>query len=170
MQKEKEAPKRLVTKPPSPFDIIGMMFSKTEKEFNEIPDNVLEMNYFIINQIMGIQFPLQAEVFNHTRINGAEVVRFWRVFLHFTGFHSVPGFVYTKGKKKAADANIHKKEMKIPLSLKKRYADKKHVSLKDVDNAIEIYKQRTTDDIMKFKKEMDFIDNIERESFVRLKK
>ena len=170
MQKEKEPSKRLVTKPPSPFDIIGMMFSKSEKEFNEIPDNVLEMNYFIINQIMGIQFPLQAEVFNHTKINGAEVVRFWRIFLHYTGFHSVPKFVYTKGKKKAADENIHAKEIKIPMPLKRKYAEKKHISLKDVDNAIEIYKQRTINDIMKFKKEMNFIDNIERESFTRSKK
>lgn len=151
----------------SPFDIFKMMFFNHE-EFVRLPNEMLSQNFFIINQIMGIQYPMQAQAFNDSKINGAEVVRYWDIMLHSVGYRRVPAFVYTKGKKKAAEI-CNMKIDKVSEPAKKYYAERNHVSITDVDNAIEIFGKRMTDDVKKFMKQKEFLDNIERESIIREK-
>lgn len=151
----------------SPFDIFKMMFFDHDG-FVNLPNEILAQNFYIINQIMGIQYPMQAQAFNDSKINGAEAVRYWDVMLHLVGYTRVPGFVYTKGKKKANEA-IHVRMEKVSGAQKIYYATQTHVRLCDVDNALEIFGKRMTDDILKVWKRKEFLDNIARNSIIREK-
>ena len=102
--KVEEAPEKVKTpKAIGPYDIIKLMFTDLQG-FDKLSNTMLERNAFMINRIFAIQFPAQAQCFNNSKINSADVVRSWRLFAVKTlGFGKVPGFVYTKGAKKSSE-------------------------------------------------------------------
>ena len=79
------------------FDVIKTIF-KSDKEWSKIKSVDKSRNFFMINRIMSIQFPIQANQFNHTKISPRPVVDWWHGNLskHFT---KIPPWVYTKTKK-----------------------------------------------------------------------
>lgn len=97
-----------IQKPKSigPFDIINLMFTN-KVEFDKLSNSILSKNFFMINRIFSIQFPLQAECFNKLNIDTANVIRSWQTFATANlGYGKVPFFVYTKGSKKTNEDNI----------------------------------------------------------------
>lgn len=57
----------------------------------------------MLNRMMGIQFPKQANYLNDQGINKVDVVDFWRNFIKQVGFKGTPKFIYTKSTKKELD-------------------------------------------------------------------
>jgi hypothetical protein len=80
------------------FDIVKRIFDK--KGWEKVSTNDKSRNYFMINRIMSIQFPVQANQFNKNKINPAPVVDWWHdtMSVHFKG---VPQWIYTKTKKQS---------------------------------------------------------------------
>lgn len=118
----------------SPFDIINMMFTRP-KDFSALSNYELDKNFFMINRVLSIKYPLQGQWFNNLYINKPEVIKCWKAFMDkYEHTNRVPGFVYTKGAKKTTEDNIE--EITIKKQDKIDYAQKYHLSLKDVDDII----------------------------------
>ena len=81
------------------FDIIKTIF-KSDKDWKTVGRNDKVRNFFMINRIMSIQFPTQANQFNHTKVSPRPVVDWWHNTL--SGHYSKqPAWIFTSTKKKA---------------------------------------------------------------------
>lgn len=78
------------------FDIIKLIFNK--KGWDKVSGLDKSKNFFMINRIMSIQFPLQANQFNKNKINPIPVVDWWHGSMS-NYFKTVPPWIYTKTKK-----------------------------------------------------------------------
>lgn len=119
-RKKKDESQEEIKKPKAigPFDIIKLMFTDKES-FDNLSDYMLSKHFFMINRIMAIQFPLQAQCFNKLNINEAQVIRSWQFFATSNcGYGRVPSFVYTKsGKSSFVDPDNIDKDLKIAYCL-----------------------------------------------------
>lgn len=115
-----------------PYDIIGMIFTDIAK-FNTLSKSILAKNYFMVNRVFAIQYPLQAQCFNNQSVDPALVIRSWASFANRNlPYGRIPSFVFTKGSKKAADAetikNICTKEER------EAYCEYFNISFRDFDD------------------------------------
>ena len=79
------------------FDIIKSFTS--QKAWENVSKADKQRNLFMINRIMSIQFPLQANAFNNTKIDPVSVVDYWKEALS-TKYKAPPGWFFTSTKKK----------------------------------------------------------------------
>ena len=136
-------------KVPGPYDIINMIFTNAS-EFNKLSNTLLEKNFFMINRIFSIKYPLQAAIFNKLTINMAEVIKCWAVFIvSKEGYGKVPYFVYTKGAKKTEEK---KDTYNISKELKTEYCKRYKLSLRDYDDLYLLYKDEFINDVLKYEK------------------
>lgn len=146
----------------SPFDIIKLMFENQE-EFWKIPADVLSRNYFMINERMSIQFPLQAAVFNHLKINPGEVVKCWATFIMTKGlFGKTPGYIFIQGKKKAAETNLLKRK-KYPEDFLQEFSWYHKISIRDTKfllDACPIETYKMLDEFDDMKKELEKLKSL----------
>ena len=95
-------------KPNILFDTLNALF--TNKEYiNDLTKETIKQNIFMINRRIAIKFPLQAQVFNNSKTNAVDVLKFWSDFL-YTG-QRPPGWIYTAGAVKSQSKKDAKKEM-----------------------------------------------------------
>lgn len=82
------------------FDVVKSIFKK-DSEWGKVSRNDKVKNFFMVNRIMSIQFPIQADQFNHTRVLPRPVIDWWHNTLskHYT---KMPGWIFTKTKKAAS--------------------------------------------------------------------
>lgn len=139
--------KEVVKKPKAigPFDIINMMF-RNDGEFEKLTDFVLSRNFFMINRVFAIQYPLQAQFFNKLTINQADVVKSWRTFAVSQFGYRTPGFVYTKGgKKTTADVVVE-----VSKEIKEQYCKHYRISYKDFDDMLLFNHDNTLEHVKMF--------------------
>ena len=138
-------------KPLSPFDIINMIFTKYDK-FNELSDITLEKNFFIINRVFSIKYPLQAYMFNKKYVNMSGVIKAWASFLIAKeGYGKIPYFVYTKGAKKTNESKS-KLQDNLDKSLINEYCKRYHITLKDFNNLKLLFNDELIQDIKRYEK------------------
>lgn len=78
------------------FDVIKKIFDK--KKWDLVSKNDKTKNFFMINRIMSIQWPIQANQFNHTKVTPSPVVDWWHDTM--SGYYGkTPGWIFTKTKK-----------------------------------------------------------------------
>lgn len=133
------------------FDVIKTIFKKG-KAWDEVGKNDKVKNFFMINRIMSIQFPLQANQFNHTKVLPRPVIDWWHVTMS-NYYSKTPPWIFSKTRKKEG-----KDEKKLDLSgyeetekfiikrfevskrelseLKKFYPEKYESWLKELDSQI----------------------------------
>lgn len=80
------------------FDVIKTIFKK-KKDWEEVGKNDKVRNFFMINRIMSIQWPVQANQFNHTKVSPAPVVDWWHGTMS-NYYSKSPSWIFTKTKKK----------------------------------------------------------------------
>ena len=80
------------------FDIVKNIFSTNNKTWKSVGKIDKSRNFFMINRIMAIQFPMQANQFNKLKISPPPVVDWWRDILSHR-FSKPPTWIYTKTKK-----------------------------------------------------------------------
>jgi len=80
------------------FDIVKNIFSTNDKVWKSVGRIDKSRNFFMVNRIMSIQFPLQANQFNKLKVVPAPVVDWWRDTLSHR-FSKPPVWIYTKTKK-----------------------------------------------------------------------
>jgi hypothetical protein len=79
------------------FELVKKIF-KSEKDWNKVSRNDKTKNFFMVNRIMSIQFPVQANQFNHTKISPRPVVDWWHNNLS-RYYTKTPNWIFTKTKK-----------------------------------------------------------------------
>ena len=131
----------------SPFDIIGMIFTNRES-FNNLSNLILSKNFFMINRIFAIQFPLQAQLFNNLNVSKSDVIKCWANFaVTKLGYGKIPSFVYTKGAKAISQI---KNTDNIDKDLKEQYCKHYNISLKDFDDMLYFNHDNTIKHINQF--------------------
>jgi len=101
------------------FDIIKKMFS--DKKWDDVGKNDKARNFFMINRIMSINFPLQANQFNHLKINPSSSVDWWHGTL-INLYTKPPYWIYTKTKKKESQKTENKKDYsEVEYFLREKY-------------------------------------------------
>jgi hypothetical protein len=121
------------------FDIIKNIFSTNNKTWNQVGRIDKSRNFFMINRIMAIQFPVQANQFNRMRIIPGPVVDWWRNTL--SGRYSKPpNWIYTKTKKTSTEDKI--KETKnfdqVEIFIREKYS----VSKRELSDIKSFYPDR----------------------------
>ena len=91
------------------FDVIKTIFKKG-KAWDEVGKNDKVKNFFMINRIMSVQFPIQANQFNHTKIIPRPVIDWWHDTMS-NYYSKTPPWIFTKTKKKEG-----KDEKKVDFS------------------------------------------------------
>lgn len=114
-----------------PYDIMKSFFS--DKEWGEIDKIEKSKNFFIINRTMSIAFPLQANAFNHTKIDPVSVVNYWRETL-VRMYNSPPGWFFTSSNKKEK-AKKYVPSDEVSLFIREKY----EISEREVKELLEYY-------------------------------
>lgn len=117
--------------------------------YQDITPGEKRKQFFMCNRRFAIQFPMQANALQHLKINQVGVVDFWQQFLRKT-YNRTPGWMYTKGVKKAKQ----EKEQKINVSgnLINEYAKRMQIDRKSVYDALEFYPDLMVKELKQFEK------------------
>jgi len=125
----------------SPFDIIKSFYNN---DWDKITERDKFQNFFMINRIFSILYPLEANFFNHIKIKSERAVDFWKFFI--TKKHkNFPSFIWTKTIKKEKIKNEYKKE--ILDFIKEKY----QISNREIEELIDFY----PDEFKKFYKKIE---------------
>lgn len=128
------------------FDVIKVIFTKPN-EFSSITPGEKRKCYFMLNRRFAINFPMQANALQHLKINQAAVIDFWQNFLR-KQYRFVPGWMYTKGVKKAQE--VKEKKQNISNEIIKEYCKYMKVDPKSVRDALEFYPENMINELKKF--------------------
>jgi hypothetical protein len=80
------------------FDIIKKVFDPSEKSWREVSKYDKTRNFFMINRMMAIKFPVQSNLFNNTKVSPNTVVDWWWDNLS-KKMNKPPYWIFTKTKK-----------------------------------------------------------------------
>ena len=130
------------------FEVIGSIFTDKQK-FSEYSNLTLDRNSFMINRMMAIRYPLQANALNVLNANGADIAKSWNIFLPQQ--YRNPSFIYTKGSKKAQDDKTKKAQMPKKSEIID-YCLTYNISYKTVMNAMQFYREEMIEEINDFLK------------------
>ena len=130
------------------FEFTKIIFEKPG-EWESITPGEKRKQFFMVNRRFAIQFPMQANALQHLKINQAGVVDFWQHFMQKT-YNRTPGWMYTKGVKKAK----LDKEKKINVSEKliDEYARRMSLDRKSIYDALEFYPDLMVKELKQFEK------------------
>lgn len=117
------------------FDVIKRIFDNDTK-WKDVSNHDKARNFFMINRIMSIQFPIQANQFNKLKVYPVPVVNWWHSTLS-PRFKKSPQWIFTQTSKASKAKNTDKK---IDFSEAENLIREKYeVSLKDLDQVKKFY-------------------------------
>lgn len=117
----------------NPYDIIKS-FHTTQWE--DVSDRDKSRNFFMINRICSANFPLQANAFNHLKIQPEKAVDFWKTFISHH-YKKTPQWVWTKSLKKEKEYTKNYKEEIIEF-IKEKYS----ISNREIKELQEFFPQK----------------------------
>lgn len=123
------------------FDVIKKIFTQNERDWKSVGRNDKARNFFMINRIMAIQYPIQANQFNKLKINPSFVVDWWHNTLS-QRYSKSPGWIFTKTKKNQKSQN---KEETIDSEIEDFIRSKFEVSKRDLFYLNTFYPDRYKD-------------------------
>ena len=127
----------------NPFEIIKAFY---KKEWDKISDRDKSRNFFMINRICSIAYPLEANLFNHIKIQPDKVVDFWKIFITLK-HKTPPSFIWTKTiKKEKEKSGIEYKEEVLNF-----IKEKNQISNREIQELIEFF----PDEFKHFYKEIE---------------
>jgi len=131
------------------FTITKIIFEQPG-EWSNVTLGEKRKHYFQIQRRFAIQFPMQANLLQHLKINQSAVVDFWQRFMRKT-YNRTPGWMYTKGIKKAKEVK-ERKNNNISEELISHYACKMKMDRKSIYDALEFYPDLMSNELKQFQK------------------
>ena len=116
------------------FDFVSLMFSNDQR-WKALADNDKNGNYFMMTRFISINYPVQAQTFNHMKINPSNVMDIWHRILPLKHGNKVPHWVYAKTKKKAKE----KAKKTVSLATIKWYCEKEEISQADYAQKLKFF-------------------------------
>lgn len=101
----------------NPFDLIKAFYSK---DWNKIKDRDKARNFFMVNRICAIKFPLQTNAFNNIKIQPERAVDFLKILMLKTS-STYPQWTWTKTKKKEKEKPETKYDQEVIDFIKEKY-------------------------------------------------
>lgn len=120
------------------FDVIKLIFNNKPSEWKSVGKIDKSRNFFMINRIMSIQFPIQANQFNKLKIVPAPVVDWWHDTLS-ARFSKPPVWLYTKTKKVE---QTKPDEIKSSEYVESFIRDKYRISKRDIETIKRFYPEK----------------------------
>lgn len=117
------------------FDFVGLMFSSNQKEWNKLTNVDKSGNFFMTSRFISINYPVQANTFNHIKINTIVAMDIWHRMLAPKHGPKVPYWVYAKTKKKEKE----KSKKVISLATIKWYCSNEEISQKDYEQKLKFF-------------------------------
>ena len=131
------------------FEFLNVMFTRPA-EWDNISNLEKKKQFFMTNRRLAINFPMQANVLQHLKINPTSVVNFWQYFIRIKQKYSqVPGWMYTKGVKKTQQV---KEKLSVSQNLIDEYARLNRLDRKSVIDAITFYPDAMKKELKQFEK------------------
>ena len=130
------------------FDLTKILFSSPDK-WRTLSRGDKKKNHFMVNRLMSIQFPLQAQAFNSLKIDPVATLDAWQQFLE-NKYNRVPYWMYTKGTKKKKEEK--EKKLNIKESTILLYAKRNRLDLRAVKDAIKFFPTESAKELKKFEK------------------
>lgn len=133
---------------PTLFDYINMLFQKPQ-EFTALPSYTKAKNFFMFQRFFAIQYPIQAQMFNHIRIDGAETCQYWCDTL--SKLHTrTPSWVWNtlKGTKKVKQEK--KKQLDVDESTIIEYCKRTMRCKRDLDDMFEFFPDEIQKELKEF--------------------
>lgn len=127
----------------NPFDIIKSFYSTN---WDKISNQDKARNFFMINRICSIAYPLQADSLNHIKINPEKAIDFWKVFLTHK-YKSYPSWIWTTTIKKDKEKFKNKYKEEVLDFIK----EKNEISNREIRELIEFF----PDKFQKYYKEVE---------------
>jgi hypothetical protein len=115
----------------NPYEIIKAFHTK---EWDKISDRDKARNFFMINRICSISYPLQANSFNRLKIQPEKVVDFWKVLITHQNKKS-PGWIWTKTIKSEKTKEETKYKEEIIDFIKSKY----EISDREISEMIDFF-------------------------------
>ena len=134
-------------KPNVLFDTLAALFNNKEY-INGLTKESIKQNSFMINRRLAIMYPLQAQVFNNSKVNPVDVLYFWSDYLYNGKFP--PRWIYTAGAAKSQAKNDNKKE--ITTAQIKAFCNRYGYSMKDIDSALKFFPKEIVEEIKEYNK------------------
>jgi len=132
------------------FEFTKILF-ENPAEWANITPGEKRKQYFMVQRRFAIQFPMQANALQHLKVNQAGVMDFWQKFMWNIYKGRTPGWMYTKGVKKAKEVK-ERKNHNITGSLISQYAAKMEIDKKSIYDALEFYPDLIVKEIKQFEK------------------
>jgi hypothetical protein len=101
----------------NPFEVIKFFFNS---KWEDVSTYEKSRNFFMINRICSIQFPVQSNYFNNIKISPSSVVDYWKVLLS-NKYNSPPKWTWTKTRKKEKENKEKQYNTEILDFIKERY-------------------------------------------------
>jgi hypothetical protein len=118
----------------NPFDILKAFHTK---DWEKINDRDKSRNLFMINRICSIAYPVQANSFNHIKIQPEKVVDFWKIFITHHN-KKTPQWVWTKTIKNEKEKEDNKYKEEILDFIKNKY----EISDREIKEMIDFFPQK----------------------------
>lgn len=146
--KPEEPEKKMKTSQPGLFDYVNMIFQNPQKFSNLMPYEKGK-NMFMLNRFFAINYPIQAQMLNHVKINGAEACQYWCDTLSRI-YNRTPGWIYStlKGTKKAKQEK--KKELVVDETTISEYCKRTMRARKDIEDAMKFFPEDMTQELVEF--------------------
>jgi hypothetical protein len=131
------------------FEMIKMMFEQPTK-FADIPPHDKAKYFFMMNRFFAIKFPVQAALFNNTKINPGQAVQIWADMLKPL-FNTTPSFIFS-ALKRTKKVKKEKASHKIEQNTISYYAQTYMLREADVEHAIQHIGKPFIDELMQIQK------------------
>lgn len=124
------------------FDYINVIFSADNKKWEDVSELDMSRNSFMLNRLMSIKFPVQAQMLNIMKISPAGQAQAWRNIA--SQFKRTPGFIYTKTKNASSDKTKKLNEDAVAMYMKineigeTEFKDAYAFNPKEVEKALDI--------------------------------
>lgn len=127
-----------------PFDLIKLFYNKSE--YNKLSNYDKAKHYFIINRMMGVQFPAFAAFLSINKISPSGVVDFWNFYLP-TKFKYYPNWLYIKTKRAKEAKQIKSSEYHPSKEVLNYYSKLHQCSMKEIDESLRRFPDKMKDEL-----------------------
>lgn len=133
---------------PGLFDYINMIFQNPTKFSNLMPYEKGK-NIFMMNRFFSIRFPIQAQMLNHTKINGAEAAQYWCDMLSKM-YNRTPSWIYSTLKGTKKNKETKKKELVVEETTINAYCKRTMRARKEIEDAMKFFPEEMTRELTEF--------------------
>jgi len=123
------------------FDIVKNIFVRDNKKWESISKVDKNRNFFMINRIMSIQYPVQANIFNKMRVTPFRVIDWWQSNLSIK-YGKSPKWIFTSTNKKNNKSDKKSTTIKDYQEAENLICSKFNISSRDLEQIKKFYPVR----------------------------